>query len=205
MEGQIKLLYDLVQKLHYSSAIKHANYLLDRIRNKNRTQDFENVLIILGLRGVSHLKAGNYVRAEADMDGIMSTRPLSEDVLIILWHYYVANTNIFNTVCSEKLKCMAEHFQSLSSAEMLSEQFEVDLLSLYYYLGDYKTMKVLCNRYYKKYKNPYYLAINVFTSYSIFQSQTDEVDNPIREEDLLTLLVDKYLSTPRLSHVDTEN
>ncbi|KAH8742106.1 hypothetical protein FG386_003433 [Cryptosporidium ryanae] len=201
MDSQIKLLYDLVHRCHYSSAVRQANGLICRLRNKtkNRDQCCEDVLVVMGLRALSHLKMGNYIKGEEDVNCIMESKFLNEDVIIILWHYYILSTNIFN-IHVDKLRFVADYFQNGFVANILSEQFETDLLSLYCYLEDFSTGKSLCNKLYRKYeKKPHYLALNVFISFLILQRQTESGGGPETEASLLALMIEKFLKSKERS------
>ncbi|KAK6587597.1 hypothetical protein RS030_91517 [Cryptosporidium xiaoi] len=197
MDDQIKLLYNLVHRCQYSSAIKQANNMLNRMKNKtkNREQCLEELFIVTGLRGISYLKMGSYAKGEEDINNIMEIRPLNEDIITILWHYYIINTSIFN-MNTDKLKSIADYFQDGLALGILSEQFGIDLLSLYCYLNEFNTFKSLCNKLYKKHeKKPYYLALNVLISFLVLQKQIKEGANFDSEASLLSLLVNKFLKT----------
>lgn len=191
-QDQIRNIYDLIQKGQFQLAVKQCTSLLSRIKTKfkdgvNNHLVQEMILQLISLRGLSYSRMGNDILAEGDIGKVMKIKPLNEDIIIIVWHYYIVN----GSFQSYHLKELANYLQEASSMNILSEQFEIDILSLLYYLKEFNTMKILCNKLLKKHKNPYFLALSILTSLSIYQSQPN---NYSKEDLLLKMLVNKYLS-----------
>ncbi|POM83921.1 hypothetical protein CmeUKMEL1_09810 [Cryptosporidium meleagridis] len=198
-QDQIKNIYDLIQKGQFQIAVKQSTNILNRIKSKFKDGNDnsliqEIILQLISLRGLSYSRMGNIILAEDDISKVMKIKPLSEEIIIIIWHYYVINGSFLSN--NSKLKELSNYLHDASSMNILSEQFEIDNLSLLYYLKEFDTMKVLCNKYLKRNKNSYFLALNILTSFTIFQNQlnNNSQDNNKKEDVLLLLLVDKYLN-----------
>ncbi|KAH8584021.1 uncharacterized protein ELE39_002779 [Cryptosporidium sp. chipmunk genotype I] len=204
-QDQIRNIYDLIQKGQFQAAVKQSTNLLNRIKSKFKDGNDnslvnEIILQLISLRGLSYSRMGNFVLAEDDINKVMKIKPLSEEIIVIIWHYYVTNGSFLSN--NVKLKELASYLHDASSMNILSEQFEIDNLSLLYYLNEFDTMKIFCNRYLKRNKNSYFLALNILISFSIFQNQlynnqnkiNDNLNNIKKEDVLLLLLVNKYLN-----------
>ncbi|KAF7457164.1 hypothetical protein HWI79_2119 [Cryptosporidium felis] len=204
-DEQIRNIYELIQKGQFQASIKQSTNILDKLKIKSKdglhSETFQLLILqLISLRSLSYLKLGYILQAENEMSKILQIKPLDEDIVIIVWHYYVMHGNF---LCGfDKLKQVANYLEDVICTNLLSEQFEIDILSLYYYLKEYKTMKSLCNKYLKKNKRPYLLALNIFASFSIFQDQMLSLNpdnnesisiSENKEDKLLLLLADKYL------------
>lgn len=190
-QDQVRNIYDLIQKGQFQLAVKQCTSLLSRIQAKLKDGTTnhlvqEIILQLISLRGLSYSRMGNNILAESDIGKVMKIKPLSEEIIAITWHYYIVN----GSFQSCNLRELANYLQEASSMNILSEQFEVDILSLLHYLKEFNTMKTLCNKLLKKNKNSYFLALNILTSLSIYQNQ----QNNNKEDMLLKVLVNKYLS-----------
>ncbi|EAK88180.1 hypothetical protein [Cryptosporidium parvum Iowa II] len=198
-QDQIKNIYDLIQKGQFQIAVKQSTNLLNRIKSKFKDGNDnsliqEIILQLISLRGLSYSRMGNIILAEDDINKVMKIKPLSEEIIIIIWHYYVINGSFLSN--NSKLKELSNYLHDASSMNILSEQFEIDNLSLLYYLKEFDTMKICCNKYLKRNKNSYFLALNILTSFTIFQNQlyNNNQNNNKKEDVLLLLLVNKYLN-----------
>ncbi|OII71250.1 uncharacterized protein cubi_01725 [Cryptosporidium ubiquitum] len=212
-QDQIRKIYDLIQKGQFQTAVKQSNNLLNRIKLKVKDGNDnsllqEVILQLISLRGLSYSRIGNVILAEDDINKVMKIKPLNEEIIIIIWHYYVMNGSLLSN--NDKLKELANYLYDASSINILSEQFETDILSLLYYLKEFNIMKTICNKYLKRNKNSYFLALNILISFSILQnelySNQNNNDNHLninkKEDALLLLLVNKYLSENNNQKID---
>ncbi|KAJ1613858.1 hypothetical protein OIY81_839 [Cryptosporidium canis] len=201
-QDHIRNIYDLIHKGQYQTAVKQCTNFIDRLKAKfkdggNNALVQDVLLQLTSLRGFSYSRLGNFILAEDDLSNVMKVQPLNEEIIVIAWHYYVINGSFLSG--DLKLKELADYLQNASSKSIISEQLEIDNLSLLYYLKDFNTMKTLCNKYLKRSKNPYFLALSILISFSIYQnqllnSQYRDNNSNVKEDMLLVILANKFLN-----------
>ncbi|EEA05859.1 uncharacterized protein CMU_016080 [Cryptosporidium muris RN66] len=198
LQHRIKLIYDYLHRGDNNNAIKQSTNVLLKLKSK-KSIDKVNIdeQLVLALRGLAYARIGYYDDAIKDIDTVLLYKLYDEDVLAILWHYFMLCDVISNK--KHKLEDLIEIFENNSNNCLLGENFQFDIISLNFWLRRYQSMQNYCNKLYSRYRKPIYLVYSSFALYCICKNEGQNIYN----YQLINILVDKYLNECPFEYLDS--
>ncbi|KAL7065905.1 hypothetical protein ACR3K2_36610 [Cryptosporidium serpentis] len=200
LQHRIKLIYDYLHRGDNNNAIKQSTNVLLKLKSKKSIDnDKANIheQLVLALRGLAYVRIGYYDDAMKDIDTVLLYKSYDEDVLVILWHYFMLSDVMSNK--KHKLENLVEIFENSSNNCLLSENFQIDIISLNFWLRRYQNMQNYCNKLYSRYRKPIYLVYSSFVLYCICKNESQNIYN----YQLINILADKYLNECPFEYLDS--